>query len=211
MLPGIRATVEFRTPEGCPLAKHSALAETTIHSVAVSARPSDDTELVTEFSMDAEYDPEGDITPIFSHGTTRRYRFVHEDGVSCPCECLGQHGCPITRYDIREGTLILVFYADGYDQLQDVIADLRERFPDVDIKRFIRSPAGERTRDLVFVDRGKLTARQRQILRKSYEMGYFERPRQANATEIAEALDINPSTFSEHLAAAESKILDDLF
>lgn len=41
-------------------------------------------------------------------------------------------------------------------------------------------------------------------------MGYFERPRRANATEVADVLDINPSTFSEHLAAAESKLIEDV-
>lgn len=210
MLPGIRATVEFKKLDLCPLVEHSASAEAAIESVAVNVRPTDRAPAVTEFSMDAEYEPDDGLTPIFSHGSTRRYRYVHDDGVTCPCECLGQHGCPVARYSARGGTLTLVFYADGYEQLQDVIADLRERFPDVDIKRFVRSPAGERTQDRVFVDRSKLTSRQLQVLETAYEMGYFERPRKANATEVAAALDINPSTFSEHLAAAETKILRDL-
>jgi len=34
--------------------------------------------------------------------------------------------------------------------------------------------------------------------------------RAANATEVAAALDISPSTFAEHLAAAQSKVLDSL-
>lgn len=42
------------------------------------------------------------------------------------------------------------------------------------------------------------------------EMGYIDRSRQTNATEIADELDINPSTFREHLDAAESKIFDDV-
>jgi len=40
-------------------------------------------------------------------------------------------------------------------------------------------------------------------------MGYFERPRDANAGAVAEALDIAPSTFAEHLAAAQRKLLDE--
>jgi predicted DNA binding protein len=41
-------------------------------------------------------------------------------------------------------------------------------------------------------------------------MGYFERPKEANATEVAEALGIAQSTFTEHLMAAQRKLLDDV-
>ena len=63
-------------------------------------------------------------------------------------------GCPVARYVAREGTLTLVFHAVDYEELRGVIAELRERFPDVDIKRFVRSPGGEGSRDGVFVGRG---------------------------------------------------------
>ena len=41
-------------------------------------------------------------------------------------------------------------------------------------------------------------------------MGYFERPKGANATDVADELGINRSTFSEHVSAAERKILTDV-
>jgi predicted DNA binding protein len=37
-------------------------------------------------------------------------------------------------------------------------------------------------------------------------MGYFDSPRQSNATEVAESLGIGPSTLADHLAA-ESKLV----
>jgi hypothetical protein len=130
--------------------------------------------------------------------------------VTCPCECLGALGCPIARFVADRGTLILVFHAVDYEELQAVVAELRDSFPDVDIKRFVRSPAAEQTADSVFVDRTKLTARQLEVLETAHEMGYFDRPRGANATEVAAELGIEPSTFSEHLGAAQRKILDDV-
>jgi predicted DNA binding protein len=212
MPPGIRATVELSTPDICPIVALSATAGTTIDSVATNVCSSDDTESVTEFSMDAGHDPDPgvDVTPIFSHRSTHRYRLTHEEGVSCPCECLGEFGCPVARYVAREGTLTLVFHATEYEQLREVIAELRERFPDADIKRLVRSPARERSGDSALVDRSKLTARQLEVLETAYGMGYFEQPREANATDVAAALDITPSTFSEHLLAAETKVFEDL-
>lgn len=210
MSEGIRATVEFASPEGCPLADLSASEEATIDSVRVSVCPADCEACVTEFSMDTACDPETDVSRIFSHGSTHRYRFTHGGGTSCPCECLGRFGCPVDRYVARDGTVTIAFYAADYDQLRNVVGALRERFPEMDIERLIRSPAGEHPQDGVFVERGKLTPRQLEVLETAYEMGYFERPRRANATEVAAALDINPSTFGEHLAAAETKILEDV-
>ncbi|SFR66090.1 hypothetical protein SAMN04487947_3260 [Halogeometricum rufum] len=207
---GIRATVAFTTPDICPIVELSNTAETTIDSVTTNVTPSGDDESVTEFSVDADCDAEADLTPVFSHGGTNRYRFTHDDGVTCPCECLGQFGCPVARYVAQDGELTLVFHAADYEELRDVVAELRERFPDVDIKRFVRSPAGEQSRDSVFVDRSKLTSRQLEVLETAHQMGYFERPRRANATEVAAALGISPSTFAEHLSAAQSKLFTDI-
>lgn len=210
MPPGIRATVEFTTSDICPIVDLSKAAETTIDSVTHNVCSSECSKSVTEFSLEAADIPDGDLTPIFSHGSTHRYRMTHEGDVSCPCECLGLFGCPVTRYVAQEGTLTIVFHAAGYDQLQEVIGELRERFPEISIKRLVRSPAGDHSSDDVLVDRNKLTSRQLEVLETAYEMGYFERPRRTNATEIATELDINPSTFREHLVAAESKIFEDL-
>jgi predicted DNA binding protein len=62
----------------------------------------------------------------------------------------------------------------------------------------------------VFVNRGRLTDKQREVLEAAFEMGYFQRPKESNATEIAEALDITQSTFTGHLMAAQRKLLEDI-
>ncbi|MFC6873305.1 helix-turn-helix domain-containing protein [Halobellus marinus] len=207
---GIRTTVEIPASDVCPIVELSGAAQTTIDSISPNICPPDCAESVTEFSTDEDHVPDGDVTRVFSDGETHRYRLTHGDGVSCPCECLGAHGCPVTRYIAAEGTLTVVFYAAEYDQLQEVVGALRERFPEVDIKRLVRSPTEADDRDSVLVDRGRITARQLEVLETAHEMGYFERPRETNATQVAAELDIHPSTFREHLTAAESKILDDL-
>lgn len=203
---GIRATVEFTTSDICPVVDLSAEMVTTIDSVHSNICPPNCAESVVEFSLNADHDPEADITPIFSHGSTDRYRLTLNGDSNCPCSVLGQSGCPVVRYVAQDGTLTLVFHAADYDQLQEVIADLRDRYSDMNIKRFARSPAGEQNEDSVFVDRSKLTSRQLEVLETAHKMGYFERPRRTNATEIATELNINPSTFREHIAAAERKI-----
>jgi hypothetical protein len=211
---GIRATVAFDRPDVCPVAALAAAAGATVDTVVTSVAA--DGPSVTEFAADAPLEAVADevdatVVPVFAHGSTHRYRVAHGDA-DCPCACLGAFDVPVTRYVAREGTLTLVFHAADYDELRDVVAALRDRFPDVDIRRFVQAPAEDDVgaEDRVLVDRGRLTARQLEVLETAHEMGYFARPREANATEVAAALDIAPSTFREHLVAAESKLLDDL-
>jgi len=57
----------------------------------------------------------------------------------------------------------------------------------------------------------RLTDRQQEVLVTAYETGYFERPRATTGAEVADRLDISASTFSQHLRAAQRKLLTALF
>ncbi len=52
-----------------------------------------------------------------------------------------------------------------------------------------------------------LTQRQSEILAKAISMGYFEFPRKFSLTELSRRLGIRPSTLSQLLRAAESKVM----
>lgn len=57
----------------------------------------------------------------------------------------------------------------------------------------------------------ELTERQREVLKTAFEMGYYEWPRGSSGKEIAAELGISSSTFSEHIHAAERKLLSEIF
>jgi hypothetical protein len=56
-----------------------------------------------------------------------------------------------------------------------------------------------------------LTDRQREVLEAAFEAGYYEWPRECTGAEVADRLGIASSTFSEHIHAAERKLLTALF
>jgi predicted DNA binding protein len=97
-------------------------------------------------------------------------------------------------------------------KLREVVGELDDIAEGVEVRYLVQSAAGEAGTDTdpTLVDRGRLTDRQREVLRTAYRMGYFEYPRSANATEVAEALGIGLSTLAEHLAAAQEKLLEEL-
>lgn len=206
---GIRAEVKVDADGTCPVAQAAAGADCSVDSVSRSVNPTEPNRVTEEFIVEAE-DPEADVelTKIFDYGDSQVYRFTREMGRGCPCECIEAFDVPLSDINTRDGMLYLVFHADGMESLQNVIGALQDRYPTVDVQRLLRSEHDRPGHDLIFLDRGDLTERQREVLKTAHRMGYFEHPKAANAGEVAAELDISRSTFAEHLAAAQSKLLN---
>jgi PAS domain S-box-containing protein len=72
----------------------------------------------------------------------------------------------------------------------------------------------ERDRSTASDDEGPLAAltdRQATALRAAYHRGYFERPRESSATDVAESLGISHPTLLEHLRLAQAKVFSNHF
>lgn len=209
MAAGIRVTVAFSNLTDCPIGELSARTGAVINDVSTSVASSTDADCTSEFLVDADAVPaDYEHDPVFTYADRHCYRVPHEG--DCPCSCLGEFETPIDRYFADGNTLRLVFHARDFDRLQTVVGEIRDRYPGVDIQRLVRAPTEGAARDTVFVDRGQLTDRQLEVLRTAYEKGYFEQPREANATEVADELGITQSTFSEHLLSVQSKLFGDV-
>lgn len=55
--------------------------------------------------------------------------------------------------------------------------------------------------------RSRLTARQREVLEAAFEAGYYDWPRECSGEDVAADLGITSPTFSQHIHAAERKLL----
>lgn len=208
MADSIRTEIGIGAPGGCPIAQASADTRTTINHVARSSVASEEGRLTEEFTLDAEASlDQSDVEQIFDYDSRTVYRFDRERDQECVCECIERYGCPVSDLHAREGTLFISFYAPDINTIQTIVTELYDWFDDIHVRQLTR--ADEQTdHDYVFVDRNRLTDRQREVLETSYEMGYFDHPKRANAGEVADALNIAASTFSEHLAAAQRKLLE---
>lgn len=210
---GIRAEIRVDATDTCPIAHLSQ--ETGAASLSISRSIDTDApdRVTEEFVLDADPstdDVEGledDIEEVFAYGRRKVYRFSRDRGRGCPCELVERSGSPIIDMHTRDGWLFLTFHARDMTDLQHVIDDLRERYPSMDVQRLLRTGEDRADQNLVFVDRSSLTDRQREVLETAHEMGYFHHPKGANAGEVADALGITTSTFTEHLSAAQSKLL----
>jgi predicted DNA binding protein len=205
---GIRAEVRVDEPSVCRVADASERAD--VVSVSRSAPPTTD-DITVEFTADSEL-TSVDAQGVFSYDGKTIYRFDRATGSepACACDLIERNGYPVRHTEVDSGAVLLAFVAEDIETLRDVITGLKERYEGVSLQCLTRSSAIGGKRDLVFVDRSVLTDRQREVLETAHEMGYFEHPKGANATEVADALDINGSTFAEHVSTAQSKLLESI-
>lgn len=208
-MPGMRAEIEIRSPDACAVAKLSRKANGPLSSVSRAGHREGN--LTEEFTASGSGDLEDDrLTQLFDYRSASVYRFRHET-TDCVCEFVEDRNHPISEIRAQDGSLILSLHLTEIQDLRDLVADLRERYGSVRIRYLLQVESDEEGRtDVIPIDRSRLTERQQEVLETAYQMGYFSYPRDANATEVAAELDIDSSTFTEHLSAAQSKLMDEL-
>jgi hypothetical protein len=211
-MPGVRTELVFDGTEGCPV----AMASNDVPGPVTDINWTDGDEQTTTEQVTVSNGDEvanGELPgfePVFDYGTQQVYEFDREETEPCICESIEDTLGPVTDVHAADGDLHVTLHASDVDALRETVADLRDQYGDLSIEYLVRSVDGESGAELVPVDLRKLTDRQREVLSTAHEMGYFEYPRDANAEAVADALDIQPSTFAEHLAASQRKLLDEL-
>lgn len=206
---GIRAEIGVGSPAPCPVASATEHTGGTASDVSRSVVPAQE-RVTEEFTVtNATADLEPGMTPVFESSERQIYRFERSSDIECVCTTIERYDCPVTEARASDGRLYVSFYADDIEVVQSIVQALDERYGDVHVRQLFHA-AGSATEDLVFVDRGQLTGRQREVLETALEAGYFEHPKGANASDVANELGIAPSTFAEHLAAAQRKLLQAL-
>lgn len=204
---GIRAELRIPAPGSCPVVRAATTAGAPATDVVKSVAPDPSQVVTEEFTLPADAAaPGATAAPIFEGATETVYRLSRERHLACPCEVVEAFDAPVRDVAAADGALDLAFIAPDRERLAAVLDRLRTRYPTTQI-RHLRSDDGG---DLVLIDRGRLTDRQREVLTTAHELGYFDHPKGANAGEVATELGIATATFTEHLAAAQSKLLESL-
>ncbi|MBV0923805.1 helix-turn-helix domain-containing protein [Halomicroarcula limicola] len=205
---GILATVTVRDPAACPVVEFGRNRRVRSVTTGQPSRGRIPLEVTTDGPVERDDHPGEEV---FSYDAETVYRLDRPADQGCACDCVERHDCPVRDISAEDGELLVTFIAADLAELRDVVADLRTREQSVTVRSLRQSGTDEGDSEPVFVDKQAFTDRQREVLRTAHELGYFERPKQANAGEVAAELDVCPSTFAGHLAAAQTKLMDALF
>lgn len=208
----VRTEIVVGSLEGCPVAQASADTGRLACRVSRSTCHPDD-RVVGEFELSNEETETAfehiDCHNVFQTDTGTVYRFESDRKAPCACQVIESLDIPLSAVTARDGDLHLTFHASDVAAVRDVVTELRKQFDDVSV-RHLRHSGQDDAGQHVVVDRGRLTDRQLEVLETAHCLGYFEHPRDATGEEVADVLDIAPSTFAEHLAVAQRKLMDDV-
>ncbi len=97
--------------------------------------------------------------------------------------------------DIHKGYMKWLIITDNNRVVGKICDKLEEYQCDVKIERAIPLKG-----------KGVITERQNQVIRKAFDLGFFDYPRRADTLKLAKELNISVSTLSEILRAAQRRI-----
>jgi predicted DNA binding protein len=209
------AEVEVFGPRSCQVQPH-ADDEWSVSEVSRSATTGGADRVVEEFTLRGGDEPpaalQGErstVEHVFAYDQRHVFQLSRAAGQGCVCERIEAAGCVVQEFSADTESIVVTFLVADVPTLRDIVDDLQMEGETVKLRRLVEDTTSETDRPVV-LDRAKLTTRQREVLGRAHEMGYFQHPREATAGDVADALDISTSTFTEHLAAAQRKLLDDL-
>ena len=133
---------------------------------------------------------------------------------TCPALYLAEQGALPRQVDCGDGELRIVAEIPPQYEAPEIIARFLDAHDDAELvaqrQQSYYTPLFSH-REFEEAIEECLTERQHEVLRAAHEGGYYEWPRDATAEELAEDLGITAATFSQHLRAAEQKLIRIVF
>lgn len=200
---GVRARLAVYDPPHAPIAE--LLPDDSVATDVERVRVDD--AVVSEFRTDRLIDAD----PVFEADGEYVYRLRTPASETYPCRSIESLGHPVSDVTVRTSPdrILLTLSLPSVDPIDEIVETIESIGGSVTLERLTRSGTATEC-DPVVVDRGRLTDRQREVVRAAQRLGYFEYPREAGAEAVAADVGIARSTFSEHLAAAQRRVFDEL-
>ena len=126
-------------------------------------------------------------------------------------DVLSEYGGRITSMHANGNTLSLEFRIGTEDTARSLLDVLEERYDHVELVAYHEDEVRETPHGFREEIRNQLTDRQYTALKKAYVSGYFEWPRRVEGAQLAESMDIVPSTYHQHLQTAKRKVFEAFF
>ena len=206
---GVHVEMVVGDPGQCPVTTVSEECGVTVNSVSWGGGPGAQDRVA--FTMPADTAPSReDLDCLYTADRMARYQCTLDPTGECACQYVRSEFGPIDGVHASRGDLYLRFFTRDVESARTIVEGARETFDEVRLRHLTRAGEPLDRGDPVGGDRNCLTNRQRDVLETAHEMGYYEHPKGANATEVADELGITRTTFTEHVAAAQRKLLTDV-
>lgn len=211
--------LEFRSRE---LARpFVAAAEGSMSTTVERSVVLDDETLVQYYTVEGVR-PEEFVEEMAEEPRVTKARLVSRHESTCTVEvrssgptmaaALARHGGRITEIYVEDEHLRIRVEIPQSAEVRQVTAAVKEVYPDLELvsRRTVEleSPPSPEIRTTI---EQQVTDRQLKALELAYHGGYFNWPRDTTGQELAETMDVSPSTFHQHLRTGEQKLLGTFF
>lgn len=154
-----------------------------------------------------------DVTGV-THVSTAEATSLFEFTVTDPpvVSLLADRGAETRDIVVTSDGATLTVTLPSTTETRSVVEHVRDHYPGTDLLSVQErdEPPASRQAFLGSLEK-RLTTRQLTALRKGYLGGFFDWPRDVSGEELADSMDICPSTFHQHLRAGERKLLTAVF
>jgi len=155
------------------------------------------------------YDEITDVEILAERGDGAVVQFTLER--SALVEAIADYGGRIRDIEAEDGRGTVRFEVADERAARSIVDRLRADYG-ADLVQYQESERPEVTQEEFFATvESNLTDRQLTALQKAYVSGFFDWPRQVDGDQLAESMGIVPSTFHQHLRAAQRKLLEAFF
>ncbi|WP_267643192.1 bacterio-opsin activator domain-containing protein [Haloarchaeobius amylolyticus] len=121
---------------------------------------------------------------------------------------VAEMGGRIARFTIEDGHFDITIHLPPGSDTRRVLDVFKAEYPDTTVVANRKTTRdSDPAQSLSSVVSDELTEKQRAALEAAFFSGFFESPRENSGVDIAESLDISPSTFHHHIRAGERKLL----
>jgi len=148
------------------------------------------------------------VDPIVGGETSIIQLHLHDSPL---VEILSTFGSQLTSMDIDDSRLAVEFAVPTETTAQSLLEALRAQYDRVELVAYHETDPQQTAQGFRETFRSRLTDRQLTALKTAYVSGYFEWPRQVDGSQLADSMDIVPSTYHQHLQAATRKLVESVF
>jgi predicted DNA binding protein len=139
----------------------------------------------------------------FDDGGDRTY-LKSAVGANCICPVFQQHDCIPRITAVDGGAIVTTLTVPERGILQEILDSLKDVGASVTVEWLVN---GTDTATTTEIDASSVTEKQQEAMALAREMGYYETPREAGLSDIADELDVSESAVSQRLNAAETKLV----
>lgn len=125
---------------------------------------------------------------------------------SVPEASLASRGMVVSSTSVEPTGATITIELPAKEDVRAVVSHLEDTFGTVSVQTVTESEYSTDVGRRRNLGTAELTEKQLSAVKAAYYDGFFERPRQSSASEVAESLGVTHSTFLRHLRAAQQKI-----